>query len=82
MVLLPRFNRRLMTGALERRLADAAEPLLASVSRKEIVYRFIILDSKAINAFSHPGGYVYVTRGLLDWISEDEDYALRVCPGS
>ncbi len=77
MVLLPRFNRREKTGYLERRVNEAAEPLLAARSRKEIKYTFIILDSKAINAFSHPGGYVYVTSGLLNWISEDENYALQ-----
>ena len=77
MVLLHRFNRRLMKGSLERRVIEAAEPLLAVRSRKEIDYRFFILDSKAVNAFSHPGGYVYVTQGLLDWISEDENYALQ-----
>ncbi len=77
MVLLPRFNRRLMKGSLERRLNEAAEPLLAALARKEINYRFIVLDSKVVNAFSHPGGYVYVTSGLLDWISVDENYALQ-----
>ena len=77
MVLLPRFNHQEMKGALVRRVVEAAEPLLAALSRKEIKYTFIILDSKAINAFSHPGGYVYVTSGLLDWISVDENYALQ-----
>jgi hypothetical protein len=77
MVLLPRFNRKLTQGTLVSRVIDAAEPLLEARSRKEIEYQFVILDSEAINAFSHPGGYVYVTRGLLDWISEDENYALQ-----
>jgi len=77
MVLLPRFNHQEVKGALVRRVFEAAEPLLAALLRKEIKYTFIILDSKAINAFSHPGGYVYVTSGLLDWISEDENYALQ-----
>ncbi len=77
MVLLPRFNRRLLKGSLERRLNEAADPLLAARSRKNIDYKFFILDSKAINAFSHPGGYVYVTSGLLDWINVDENYALQ-----
>ena len=36
-----------------------------------------MLDSSAVNAFSHPGGYVYITRGLLEWISEDENPALQ-----
>ena len=77
MVLLPRLNHQEMKGALVRRVVEGAEPLLAALSRKEIKYTFIILDSKAINAFSHPGGYVYVTSGLLDWISVDENYALQ-----
>jgi predicted Zn-dependent protease len=72
-----RFNRQEMTGALVRRVREAAEPLLTAVSRKQTKYRFMILDSKTINAFSHPGGYVYVTSGLLNWISEDENYALQ-----
>ena len=29
------------------------------------------------NAFSHPGGFIYVSQKLLDMISEDEDYALE-----
>src|SRR5271157_3623713 len=77
MVLLPRFNHQEMKGALVRRVIEAADPLLAARSRKNIDYKFFILDSKAINAFSHPGGYVYVTSGLLDWISQDENYALQ-----
>ncbi len=77
MVLLPCFNHQEMKGALVRRVIEAADPLLAARPRKNIDYRFFILDSKAINAFSHPGGYVYVTSGLLDWISVDENYALQ-----
>ncbi len=77
MVLLPRFNHQEMKGALVRRVIEAADPLLAARLRKNIDYKFFILDSKAINAFSHPGGYVYVTSGLLNWISEDENYALQ-----
>jgi len=77
MVLLPRFNHQEMKGALVRRVIEAADPLLAARLRKNIDYKFFILDSKAINAFSHPGGYVYVTSGLLNWISQDENYALQ-----
>lgn len=38
----------------------------ASVSdRNKIPYHFQIVDSSQINAFALPGGYVYITRGLL-----------------
>ncbi|MBE9533058.1 MAG: M48 family metalloprotease, partial [Proteobacteria bacterium] len=36
---------------------------LAIVShRKELMYRFTVLDSPVINAFALPGGYIYITR--------------------
>ena len=63
------------------RVEDAAKPLLKTRIRKEINYTFTILDSTAVNAFSHPGGYVYVSRGLFDLIGEDEDYALQFAVG-
>jgi len=38
----------------------------ASVSdRNKIPYHFQIVDTSVINAFALPGGYVYITRGLL-----------------
>jgi Zn-dependent protease with chaperone function len=77
MVLLPRLNRELKNGAMERRILEAAEPILAARTRKDVDFRFVIIDSEYVNAFSHPGGFIYVTRGLMNWIGEDEEYALR-----
>ena len=72
-----RLHRPLNEGPWLQRVEDAAEPLLASRNRKDINYTFTVLDSEAVNAFSHPGGYIYVCRGLFDLIGEDEDYALQ-----
>jgi hypothetical protein len=63
------------------RVEDAAEPFLGVLNRKEIKYKFFILKSDAVNAFSAPGGYIYVCRGLFDLISEEEDYALQFAVG-
>lgn len=39
---------------------------IVSVSeRQDMVYHFTVLDSDAINAIAAPGGYVYLTKGLL-----------------
>lgn len=65
------------SAAAQLRVEAAAKPILPARERADIDYKFFILDSKAINAFSHPGGYIYVTRGLLEWISEDETPALQ-----
>ena len=47
--------------------------LVARASRRpNLVYRFHILDDKEINAFSGPGGHVYVTTALLKLANDDE----------
>jgi predicted Zn-dependent protease len=47
--------------------------LVPHSSRPEVEYRFAILNSEEINAFAAPGGYLFVTLGLLKEIrSEDE----------
>ena len=39
---------------------------VAAVShRADIPYHFTIVDSSVANAFALPGGYIYITRGLL-----------------
>ncbi len=63
------------------RAEEAAEPFLPKRQRKEIEYRFFILDSDAVNAFSIPGGNVYISRGLFNLIGTDEDYALEFAIG-
>ena len=69
-------------GPWRQRLEEAAKPFLATLSRKEVRYRFEVMESAEVNAFSHPGGYVYVNRGLFDLVGEDEDYALQFAVGN
>jgi predicted Zn-dependent protease len=40
--------------------------------RPEIKYNFYILDEKEVNAFALPGGYIFVNKGLIDKMNEDE----------
>jgi hypothetical protein len=70
------------SGPWRQRVEDAAKPFLAAVQRKDIRYHFEIMESDQVNAFSHPGGYVYVNRGLFELIGEDEDYALQFAVGT
>jgi predicted Zn-dependent protease len=39
--------------------------LARHTERPDLEWRFAVLDSPGINAFAAPGGYVFVTRGLL-----------------
>jgi predicted Zn-dependent protease len=44
-------------------------------NRPDIKYRFAILDSDDINAYSCPGGYIFVTRGLLKSLNNEAQLA-------
>lgn len=46
--------------------------LVAQSEREELEYSLTVLNSKEANAFSLPGGYVFITRGLLNLIGSDE----------
>ncbi len=40
--------------------------------RSNIAYRFHVIRDKEINAFSGPGGHIYVTTALIDLANDDE----------
>jgi hypothetical protein len=63
------------------RVEEAGDSFLKYRRRPEIRYKYFVLKSDAVNAFSVPGGYVYVSRGLFDLIAEEEDYALQFAVG-
>lgn len=42
----------------------------------DLEYTFRILDTEVINAFALPGGFVYVTRGLLAYLENDAQLAM------
>lgn len=69
------------SGPGRKRVQDAAEPFLDQLENKDHTYRFFVLNSEVANAFSHPGGYVYVTRKLLEMIPEDEVAPLEFVVG-
>ncbi len=62
-------------GPLIERAMDAAR----RVSNAD--FTITILDSNAVNAFSLPGGHIYLCRGLFDLIGSDEDYILEFAIG-
>lgn len=43
---------------------------------RETPFVFRVLDSPVVNAFALPGGYVYVTRGLLSYLTSEAQLAV------
>lgn len=51
------------------------QAIVPHTHRPDLEYHFAVLDTPVINAFAVPGGYVYVTRGILALISNEAELA-------
>lgn len=51
------------------------QKLAAKSTRKGINYTFTVVNSSMVNAFALPGGYVYVTRGILAQMKDEAELA-------
>ena len=60
---------------LNSHILEIALPIFAQANRDrpDVTFRIRIIDDKVVNAFSIPGGYVYVNKGLLDKLGKDDD---------
>lgn len=61
--------------ALVERVTRVGADVAASSDRTELPYTFKILDQEIPNAVSLPGGFVYVTKGLLSFVRSDHELA-------
>ncbi len=49
---------------------------LAETSHRDhLIYHFTVLDSPQINAFALPGGYIYITRGIMVYMKSEAELA-------
>ena len=53
------------------RIARLMTPILDERSRKQIQYKFHVVESKMVNAFSLAGGHVYITTAFLNEFPSD-----------
>lgn len=55
---------------------NAIAASLAEVStRPHLPYKVVLLDSEEVNIFGGPGGYIYLTRGLFDFVASEAELA-------
>lgn len=60
---------------LQRYVNDIGLELARVSHRPNLPWSFTIVDSPVINAFALPGGYVYVTRGILAYLDDESELA-------
>ncbi|OLB61613.1 MAG: hypothetical protein AUI11_09005 [Acidobacteria bacterium 13_2_20CM_2_66_4] len=61
--------------ALQQYVSDIGLRLAQLSERPNLPWHFTIVDVAAINAFALPGGYIYITRGILPFLQDEAQLA-------
>ena len=60
---------------LQARVNTIGQRLVAVSGRQDLEYSFKVLNSDEVNAMAVPGGFIYVFKGLLDYMPSDDELA-------
>jgi predicted Zn-dependent protease len=60
---------------LQRYVESVGLRMAQSSQRPELPWHFTVIDSPAVNAFALPGGYIYITRGILAYLNDESQMA-------
>jgi len=66
---------KFMSGPIADYVNRIGQKVAVNTERKDVKYRFYTIDSPMVNAFALPGGYIYVTRGLLTLANSEAELA-------
>ena len=69
------FGGPLANPRLQAYVNDIGQRLARQSHRANLQWTFTVLDSPDVNAFALPGGYVYVTRGIMAYMDSEADLA-------
>jgi predicted Zn-dependent protease len=62
-------------AGLQAYVRSVGEEMAARSERPSLPWTFRLVDDPAVNAFAIPGGYVYVTRGLMSYLTSEAELA-------
>ncbi|MBS7808822.1 M48 family metalloprotease [Variovorax sp. PCZ-1] len=65
----------LKNDRIQNYVNDIGQRLAKLSHRNQLKWTFTVLDSPEINAFALPGGYVYMTRGIMAYLDSEADLA-------
>jgi predicted Zn-dependent protease len=61
--------------AVSELVEEVGDKLAANSERPGLPWTFTVLDDPSVNAFALPGGFLYVTRGLLAHLNSEDELA-------
>jgi predicted Zn-dependent protease len=73
--LVPAFGGPISDTALQRYVSSVGTLLARTSELPNLRFTFTVLNTDMINAFALPGGYVYITRGLLALANSEAEIA-------
>jgi len=62
-------------AALQKYVSDIGLRLARLSQRPALPWQFTVVDQPAINAFALPGGFIYLTRGILPFLEDEAELA-------
>ncbi|OGW04423.1 MAG: hypothetical protein A2889_09225 [Nitrospinae bacterium RIFCSPLOWO2_01_FULL_39_10] len=62
--------------ALQEYVNEIGQKLIKSIKDPVFEYHFKVVDSPEVNAFALPGGYIYITRGMLAYVNSEAELAV------
>ncbi|MEQ1759676.1 MAG: M48 family metalloprotease [Vicinamibacterales bacterium] len=62
-------------AALQQYVSTIGLALAKLSERPNLPWHFTVVDQAAINAFALPGGYIYITRGILPFLADEAELA-------
>jgi predicted Zn-dependent protease len=73
--ILAEFGGEYKDPEVQRYISSLGELLAKTSERPDLPWKFTVLDTPQVNAFALPGGYIYITRGLLALASNEAEVA-------
>ncbi|MCR9212986.1 MAG: M48 family metalloprotease [Proteobacteria bacterium] len=73
--IVAQFGGEYIQEGLNEYILDIGLKLAFVTEMRDLPWRFTILNSPVVNAFALPGGYVYITRGLLALANNEAEVA-------
>jgi predicted Zn-dependent protease len=62
-------------SSLQRYIRNLGDELAAKSERPNLPWTFRLVDDPVVNAFALPGGFVYITRGIMAYLNSEAELA-------
>ncbi len=65
-------------SAVQRYVSGLGKELAAGTERPRLPWTFTVMDDPQVNAFALPGGYIFITRGIMTHMNSEAELATVV----